>query len=105
LFCPQIFNLLCVRDGIRHPPAVDAIGAIEEPGRGQFKAEALKLGDEGVNVEFRHGDEGTSAQPESEGEGLSTQPHHAWPGVVALSQACPWNTSAPALSRESLAMR
>ena len=54
LFCPQIFNLLCVRDGIRHPPAVDAIGAIEEPGGGQFKAEALNLRDECVNVELRH---------------------------------------------------
>ena len=54
VFCPQSFNLLCVRDGIRHPPAVDAIGAIEEPGGGQFKAEALNLRDECVNVELRH---------------------------------------------------
>jgi hypothetical protein len=54
VFCPQIFNLLCVRDGIRHAPAVDPIGAVEESGRGQFQAETLKLGDEGVNVKFGH---------------------------------------------------
>jgi hypothetical protein len=67
VFCPQIFDLLCVHDSVRHPPAVDAIGAIEEPGRGQFKAEALKLHYECVNVEFRHGDEDTRGERESEG--------------------------------------
>jgi hypothetical protein len=54
VFCPQIFDLLRVHDSVRHPPAVDAIGAIEESGRGQFQAETLKLGHEGVNVKFGH---------------------------------------------------
>jgi hypothetical protein len=63
--CPQIFNLLCMRDGVRHAPAVDAIGSVGEPGRSQFWAEAFKLGDEGVNVELGHGDEGTRGERES----------------------------------------
>jgi len=55
--CPEFFNLLGVLGGLQHSPAIDAIAAIGKPDRGQRQAQALKLRDECVNVEFRHGDE------------------------------------------------
>jgi hypothetical protein len=56
-----------MHDSVRHPPAVDAMGAVEESGRAQFEAEALKLGDEGVNVKFGHGEERTARRQKHAG--------------------------------------
>jgi hypothetical protein len=50
--CPQTFDLLCVRTGLQHTPAIDVVGTIREPDRGELHAEAFQLGNECVNVEF-----------------------------------------------------
>ena len=50
--CPEAIDLLRVRDGFWRAPAVDATGAIGNPGRGELHAQALELRNEYINVEF-----------------------------------------------------
>src|ERR1700674_4773594 len=113
---PEILNLLCVLNRIRHPPPIEPKFPVGERHRRQFHAHPIKPGYERLNVKFTHFRPHTTTvqrrprkllgDPTALARGSLLRPCNTWPQTcqapvrVSIPELSTLSTEEPALQSD-----